>query len=216
MEHSFDLKWNFCTTRSSGRLTCNRVHRQGLVKNMIRNTKSITCGCDWSIRFKGNDRSNKKNSDPVIITCVCGDRSIMCDPSYVDQFVLTQTRSSDYKHCADQCLKKIMVQIAIDPFINVRTMVELLHKALPNRKIIDKYMINNIRICTRERKLELDYENIDIDPKYFDTSYITSYQDTADNHSKGKSICAVVVSFVFILYVNIRCIDKIIVKFKKG
>ena len=109
-----------------------------------------------------------------------------------------------------------MIQIAIDLFINIRTMAELLHTALPNRKIIDRYMINNSRIRTRERKLELDYANIDIDHKYFDTSYITSYQDTADNHSKGKYIFAVIVSFVFILYVNIRCIDKIIVKFKKG
>ena len=208
MDLSFDLKWNFCTTRSGGRITCNRAHRQGLVKKLIGNTQSITCDRDWSIRFRGADRSNNKISDPVIVNFVCGVHSNMCDPSYVDQFVLTRTRSSDYKHCADQCLKKIMVQIAIDPFINVRTMVELLHKALPNRKIIDRYMMNNIRIRAREKKLELDYANIDIDPKYVDTSYITSYQDTADNYSKGKYIFAVIVSFVFILYVNIRCIQK--------
>ena len=79
-----------------------------------------------------------------------------------------------------------MVQMTIDPCVNIRLMIELLHKVLPDRKIIDRHMINNVRIRARKNRLELDYANIDIDPKYFDTTYITSYQDTADNYSKGK------------------------------
>ena len=79
-----------------------------------------------------------------------------------------------------------MIQMAIDPFVNVRVMIELLQKALSSRNIIDRHMINNVRIRTRKKKLELDYANIDIDPNHFDTTYITSYQDTVDNYIKGK------------------------------
>ena len=64
----------------------------------------------------------------------------------------------------------------------------LLKKVLPDRKIIDRHMMNNVRICVRKKKLELDSANIVINPKQFDTSYITSYQDTAVNYSKGKYI----------------------------
>ena len=49
-------------------------------------------------------------------------------------------------------------------------------------------MMHNARIRQRKKKLELDYANIDIDPKEFDTLYITSYQDTANNYSKSKLI----------------------------
>ena len=49
-------------------------------------------------------------------------------------------------------------------------------------------MINNIRNRARKKKLELNYANIEIGPKYFDTTSITPYQDTADNYSKGKYI----------------------------
>ena len=49
-------------------------------------------------------------------------------------------------------------------------------------------MINNVRMCVRKKKLKLDSVNIVINPKLLDTSYITSYQDTADNYSKGKYI----------------------------
>ena len=34
-----------------------------------------------------------------------------------------------------------MVQVAIDPFINVRAMIELLHNVLPDRKDVDIHMI---------------------------------------------------------------------------
>ena len=81
-----------------------------------------------------------------------------------------------------------MVQISIDPFVNGRAMTELLHKVLSDRKIIDRHMINSVRIRARKKRLELDYANIDIDPKQFGTTYITSYQDTAGNYYKGKFI----------------------------
>ena len=43
-----------------------------------------------------------------------------------------------------------MVQMVIDPFINVRAMIELLQKTLPERKDVDIYMINNVRLKLRE------------------------------------------------------------------
>ena len=127
-------------------------------------------------------------SDYIIITCILETHSNTCDSSYVDQFVLARTRSGDYNNCAHQYLKEIMIQMAIDPFVNVRVMIELLQKALSSRNIIDRHMINNVRIRTRKKRLELDYANIDIYSKHFDTTYITSYQDTADNCSKSKLI----------------------------
>ena len=32
------------------------------------NITSITCGCDWIIRFRGTCRNNNNISDPVVIT----------------------------------------------------------------------------------------------------------------------------------------------------
>ena len=71
-----------------------------------------------------------------------------------------------------------MVHMAIGHFVNVRGMRDLLYKVLSERKIIGRYMINNVKIRARKNRLELDYANINIDPNFFDTSYITSYQDT--------------------------------------
>ena len=53
----------------------------------LRSVKSITCGYNWSIRFRGIARKNNKISDPVIITAVNGIHYNTCDPSYIDQFV---------------------------------------------------------------------------------------------------------------------------------
>ena len=58
-----------------------------------------------------------------------------------------------------------MVQIDNEPFVSVRSMRELLPKVTPDRKYIDSYMINNVRILTRKKKLELENTNIKIDPK---------------------------------------------------
>ena len=76
-----------------------------------------------------------------------------CDPSFVGQFILSRTRSGDYKRCGDDILREIMVQMAIDPFINVRVMTESLQKVLPDRKNADRHMINNVRIRACKKKL---------------------------------------------------------------
>ena len=61
-----------------------------------------------------------------------------CGPSYAGQFVLSRTRSSDYKRCNDEVLRKIIVQMTIDPFVNIRAMIELLQKTLIERKDVVK------------------------------------------------------------------------------
>ena len=63
--------------------------------------------------------------------------------------------------------------MTIDPFVNIRAMLDLLHKSSPDRKNIGRHMINNVKIYTRKKKLELDYTNIAIGPKLFDSTFIT-------------------------------------------
>ena len=41
------------------------------------------------------------------------------------------------------------MQMAINPFVNVRTMTNLLKKAPPERKDVDRHIINNVRIRAR-------------------------------------------------------------------
>ena len=79
-----------------------------------------------------------------------------------------------------------MVQMVIDPFVNIRSIIELLEKALPERNDIDRHMINNVRLRARRKKLELDSNNIQIDSKHFDSMFVKSYVDTADNYTRGK------------------------------
>ena len=79
-----------------------------------------------------------------------------------------------------------MVQIAIDLFVNVRAMIELLQKVLPGKKDVNIHIINNVRLRARREKLELDSKNIQIDPKHFDSTFINSYVDTVDNYTQGK------------------------------
>ena len=45
----------------------------------------------------------------------------------------------------------MMVQMTVEPFLNVRVMTELLQKALPDRKDVDRHMINNVRIRARKK-----------------------------------------------------------------
>ena len=56
--------------------------------------------------------------------------------------------------------------MSIDPFVSVRAIRELLSKVLPERKFIDRHMINNSRIRARQRKRELLNANIEIHPKH--------------------------------------------------
>ena len=65
-------------------------------------------------------------------------------------------------------------------------MTTLLLKTLPERKDVDRHMINNVRKRARKRKLELDSKSIRIDPKHVDSSFIKSYVSTADNYTEGK------------------------------
>ena len=44
-----------------------------------------------------------------------------------------------------------MVYIAIEPFVSVRGVRELLSKTIRNTKYIDRHMINNFRIRARKK-----------------------------------------------------------------
>ena len=81
--------------------------------------------------------------------------------------------------CADQCLKEVIVQTNIEPFVSIRAIRELLSKVMPERKYIDKCMINDVRIHSRKKRLELENVDIEIDLKHFDTLFITTYRDTS-------------------------------------
>ena len=114
-----------------------------------------------------------------------------CDPTYVGQFVICRTRSGDYARCGDEVIREVMVQMVIDPFVSVRAMISLLRKALPDRKNVDRHMINIVRIRARKKKLDLDSRNIHIDTKHFDTSFIKLYIYTDDNYTEDKNLIVV-------------------------
>ena len=102
--------------------------------------------------FRYHSKRNKtKISNHVVITTVNPVHSNLCDPSYVGQFLLSQTQSGDYKRCGDEVLREITVQMAIDPFVNVRAMIKLLQTSLPGRKDVDRHMINNVRLRARRK-----------------------------------------------------------------
>ena len=84
-----------------------------------------------------------------------------------------------------------MVQIAIEPFVSIRAVRELLSKVMPERKYIDKDMINNVMIRVRKKRIDLAKADIFIDPKQFDTSFITTYRNTSDNYTECKFLIAV-------------------------
>ena len=165
----------FCTTRFCRVIKCNRgrCHRYKKANSGLRNVTSITCGCDWISRFRSICRNNNKISDHVVITYINSVHSNTCDPSYIGLFLLSRSQSSGYKRCGDEVfLKESMLQMAIDPFVNVRAMTEVLQKALPDRKDVDIHMINNVKIRAGTKKLELDSSNIQIDSNHFDQSFI--------------------------------------------
>ena len=52
LAHSFGLKCFFCTFRSGFTIKYNRTSRKSKYLHQgLRSTASITCGCEWSIRF---------------------------------------------------------------------------------------------------------------------------------------------------------------------
>ena len=151
----FGLEWCFVTRRSGKSISCNRASRSSsYVKSGIRKYTSISCGCDWLVRFRGVDSKKHSSADPIVITEVRGAHSNTCNPAVLDQFVLSRTRAGIYKKCNDHSLQEVMVQMAIEPFVSVRAIRELLSKVLSDRKFIDRHMINNVRIRARQRKRE--------------------------------------------------------------
>ena len=53
----FGLEWSFVTRRSGKIIACNRTSRTwSFVNSGKGKSSSITCGCDWLIRFRGVDR----------------------------------------------------------------------------------------------------------------------------------------------------------------
>ena len=78
----FGLEWSFITRRSGKTIACNRASRSSsFVNSSIRKSTSISCGCDWLVRFRGVDWKKCTNSDHVIITGVCGVHSNTCNPA---------------------------------------------------------------------------------------------------------------------------------------
>ena len=65
-------------------------------------------------------------TDHVVITRVIPVHCNTCDLTYIGQLVLCRTRSGDYNRCGDEVLREIMVQMTINPFVNVRSMKILL------------------------------------------------------------------------------------------
>ena len=73
--------------------------------------------------------------------------------------------------------------MSTDQEINVRIMIELLKHLLPFIKFIDQHLIKNVRLRTLKTKNEKDNLNIQIEPCYFDTSFIAEYKENSDNYS---------------------------------
>ena len=81
----FGLEWNFVSRRSGKTITCTRASRtSSFVNSGIRKSSSIVCGCGWLVRFRGVEWQKCTNSDPVIITGVCGVHSNTCNPAVLD------------------------------------------------------------------------------------------------------------------------------------
>ena len=160
LAHSFGFKWNFCTSRSGKTIKYNRTTRpRSSVNEGLRNVTSIACGCKLDICVLDIIRNKTKILDHVVITTINSAHSNSYDPSYVDQFILFRTRAGDYNRYGNEFLRKIMVQMAIDPFVNVRTVTKLLQKALPGRKDVDRHMINNVGVRARIRIGFKEYSN---------------------------------------------------------
>ena len=68
---------------------------------------------------------------------------------------MVRTRSGDYKKYAEQTRKEVMVQMSIEPFVSGRAIRDLLSKTMPDRKYIDRYVVNNIRIGARNKKVRV-------------------------------------------------------------
>ena len=182
--------WNFVVSRSGASLRCNRSTRPGSSarKVLLRTSSSIVGGCGWCIRFNWVVPGKRQGIDKVKMTYICGSHTNTCGPSNVDQLVLTRTRASYYKKCTDQVLSEIMVRIGDSYNINVQPMIEILRKALPQRKGGDHHMVCIVRLRARHLKLTLEVANVKVAANHFDTSFIKDYVSNSDNYSIGDVV----------------------------
>ena len=77
------------------------------------------------------------------------------------------------------------MQLALNQFLDDRTITELLKKYFTKRKSIDRHMINNDRLRMKLEKRILDSKNVVIDKKKFDPSFIRNYKDTNAAYTHG-------------------------------
>ena len=138
------------------------------------------------IRFKFVDYKKITLSNIFMITHVYGMHSNTCDPTFRDQYVLTRTRSGQYKKCTDSALQRIIHQMSIDKELNVRTMIQLLKNVLPSKKSIDRHMINNVRLRALKTRSEMESSNIPLEPCLLYKLFIAEFKESSDNYSEGK------------------------------
>ena len=111
MGHQFGMKLYFVTVRSGRWISCNRKTRYGNRKPYgIRNVASISCECDWDIRFKFLDSTKYTLSDIVKILHVCGLHTNTCDTAFSDQYVVARINSGEYKNIPILLYKKLSIK----------------------------------------------------------------------------------------------------------
>ena len=119
----FGFKWHFVTARISAKFVQSRASRPVAYKRKgTKNSTIIRCDCDWAVKFTFCNNRNQKSTDTVSITHFFGDHTNGNDLDSVDQFVLCQSRGGHYKRCTDSILQEIMMQPALNPFVDGRTM----------------------------------------------------------------------------------------------
>ena len=91
-----------------------------------------------------------------------------------------------------------MVRMGGSYSIDVQSMVEILRKALLERKDVDRHMVYNVRLRVRRRKFELEDKHIEGLVRHFDTSFIKNYKYNSDNYSKGELLLICFVSLLVI------------------
>ena len=142
--------------------------------------------CEWCIRFHLAVAGKRTCIDDVKIPCISRSHTNASDPSDADQLVLTRIRARSYSKCTNRVLSEIMVRMGGSYSIDVQSMVDILKKALLERKDVDHCMVYNVRLRARRRKLELEDKNVEVLDHHFDTSFIKNYKSNSDDYSKGE------------------------------
>ena len=78
-----------------------------------------------------------------------------------------------------------MVRMGGSYNINVQLMIEILRKALSERKDLDRHMVYNVHLRASRRQLALEATNVEVVANHFDGSFIKDYRSNSDNYSKG-------------------------------